>query len=183
MASGYQSGYLYKSGSTRKHVYYGDDLGIFHCVKLSNGKRFGVSKPEVASSSPTVSNNKVVFGSTDGNIYCLDAKSENLYGKLQQLRLLWAVRLFKTIQYTLEEAIVVSEHCACRMVSLSGLFDKLKNYVETRPVIANGKVMFGVWDSYFYALNVNDGSLGMEMEQRTNRDALFSAAVPGSVGQ
>jgi outer membrane protein assembly factor BamB len=143
-----------------KHVYYGDDLGIFHCVKLSNGKSVWSFKTgSRIISSPTVSNNKVVFGSTDGNIYCLDAKSGKLIWKVATAKAVMGCPLIQN------DTVYIGGSDGCfRALRLSDgkliwAFDKLKNYVETRPVIANGKVMFGVWDSYFYALNVNDGSL------------------------
>lgn len=143
-----------------KHVYYGDDLGIFHCVKLSNGKSVWSFKTgSRIISSPTLSNNKVVFGSTDGNIYCLDAKSGKLIWKVATAKAVMGCPLIQN------DTVYIGGSDGCfRALRLSDgkliwAFDKLKNYVETRPVIANGKVMFGVWDSYFYALNVNDGSL------------------------
>jgi len=143
-----------------KHVYYGDDLGIFHCVKLSNGKSVWSFKTgSRIISSPTVSNNKVVFGSTDGNIYCLDAKSGKLIWKVATAKAVMGCPLIQN------DTVYIGGSDGCfRALRLSDgkliwAFDQLKNYVETRPVIANGKVMFGVWDSYFYALNVNDGSL------------------------
>jgi outer membrane protein assembly factor BamB/predicted phosphodiesterase len=144
----------------RKHVYYGDDLGTFHCVKLSNSKAVWSFKTgSRIISSPTVSNNKVVFGSTDGNIYCLDAKSGKLIWKVATAKAVMGCPLIQN------DTVYIGGSDGCfRALRLSDgkliwAFDKLKNYVETRPVIANGKVMFGVWDSYFYALNVNDGSL------------------------
>ena len=143
-----------------KHVYYGDDLGIFHCVKLSNGKSVWSFKTgSRIISSPTVSNNKVVFGSTDGNIYCLDANAGKLIWKVATAKAVMGCPLIQN------DTVYIGGSDGCfRALRLSDgkliwAFDKLKNYVETRPVIANGKVMFGVWDSYFYALNVNDGSL------------------------
>ncbi len=144
----------------RKHVYYGDDLGTFHCVKLSNSKAVWSFKTgSRIISSPTVSNNKVVFGSTDGNIYCLDANAGKLIWKFTTNKAVMGCPLIQN------DTVYIGGSDGCfRALRLSDgkliwAFDKLKNYVETRPVIANGKVMFGVWDSNFYALNVNDGSL------------------------
>ena len=143
-----------------KLVYYGDDLGTFHCVKLSNGKSVWSFKTgSRIISSPAVSQQKVVFGSTDGNIYCLDAKAGKLIWKFSTNKAVMGCPLIQN------DTVYIGGSDGCfRALQLADgkliwTFDQLKNYVETRAVVANGKVMFGAWDSYFYALNVNDGTL------------------------
>jgi len=56
-------------------------------------------------------------------------------------------------------------------------FDQLKSYVETRPVVNDGKVMFGAWDTNFYALNVKDGTLAWKWNNGQSRMYFSPAAV------
>ena len=141
-------------------VFYGDDLGWFHCLKLKNGHP--VWKFKTGSriiSSPAVSNNRVVFGSTDGNIYCLDTKSGSEIWKFNTLKAAMGCPLIQN------DTVYSGGSDGCfRAFSLNTgkvlwTFGQLKNYVETRPVISNNKIMFGAWDSNFYALNIKDGNL------------------------
>ncbi|MDZ7820783.1 MAG: PQQ-binding-like beta-propeller repeat protein [Candidatus Marinimicrobia bacterium] len=55
-------------------------------------------------------------------------------------------------------------------------FMTIRTYVEAKPLIADGKVIFGAWDTYLYALNSEYGSL--EWQWKGERDGrLYSPAV------
>ena len=42
---------------------------------------------------------------------------------------------------------------------LRWVFDSVGAFVETRPLVYRGKVVFGAWDTYLYALNEETGAL------------------------
>ncbi|MCE5331701.1 MAG: PQQ-binding-like beta-propeller repeat protein [Bacteroidales bacterium] len=159
-------------------VFYGDDLGFFHCVQLNSGKpawKFKTGSRII--SSPAVSKNKVVFGSTDGNIYCLETKTGKQIWKFSTTKAVMGCPLIQN------DTVYIGGSDGCfRAFDLSTgkalwTFNQLKNYVETRAVVANGKVMFGAWDTNFYALNVKNGTLSWKWNNGQTRMHFSPAAV------
>ncbi|MDO9153226.1 MAG: PQQ-binding-like beta-propeller repeat protein [Paludibacter sp.] len=159
-------------------VFYGDDSGILHCLKLSNGK--SVWKFTTGSriiSSPAVSKNCVVFGSTDGNIYCLKTRTGKQIWKFTTDKAVMGCPLIGN------DTVYIggSDGCFRAFDLLSGkilwTFDKLNNYVETKAVVSSRKVMFGAWDTHFYALNVKDGSLAWKWNNGRTSIHFSPAAV------
>jgi outer membrane protein assembly factor BamB len=60
-------------------------------------------------------------------------------------------------------------------------FHGLGGFVETRPLILDNKVLFGAWDSHFYALDASTGTLHWVWEG-DNAAVLFSPAACWPVG-
>lgn len=152
-ASIYSSPVLYKN-----RVYYGDDVGKLHCVNLKNGKeRWSFSSKNRIIGMPTVADDVVVFGSADKNIYGLDAKSGKLLWKIETAEpVLGAVSIKNGIAF-----IGGSDGCFRAIDIQTGnekwAFCELKNYVETKPLLTNEKVIFGAWDTNLYALDKKSG--------------------------
>lgn len=141
-------------------VFYGDDLGFFNCLSLDKGKLLWQYKTRSRiANTPAVADGKVVFGSCDYNIYCLNQED----GKL-----LWR---FATKNAVLGSALIENNTVyiggsdgSFRALDLTTgtqkwEFNQLKGYVESRPVIADDKVIFGAWDTNLYALNKETGDL------------------------
>ncbi len=159
----------------------GDRAGILHCLSLSSGEQLWRYKSGKAIfSTPAVSDNKVVFGSVDGYVYCID---------LNHGRLVWK---FKTNNYVLgapavKDTVVYigSSDWKFRAIDLQTgkllwVFDGLKAWVQTKPVIYKGKVLFGCWDNNFYALDQKTGKLVWKWE-RSSRERYPSAFyAPGA---
>lgn len=161
-----------------KRIFYGDDLGVFHCIKLSNGQsdwKFKTASRII--SSPAVSKDRVIFGSTDGNIYCLDTKTGNEIWKFKTTKSVMGCPVIQN------DTVYIGGSDGCfRAFDLNTgkvlwTFDQLKNYVETRPIISSGKVMFGAWDSNFYALNIKDGNLAWKWNNGRSGMHFSPAAV------
>jgi len=55
-------------------------------------------------------------------------------------------------------------------------FKGLEGFVETRPLIAGDKVIFGAWDTFLYALNAADGTLAWKWSNGS-RALLYSPAA------
>jgi len=55
-------------------------------------------------------------------------------------------------------------------------FSSVGGFVETKPLVYNGKVIFGAWDTFLYALNANDGSLAWKWTNG-NAGVLYSPAA------
>lgn len=148
----------------------GDRSGILHCLSLTNGKQLWEFKTGKAIfSTPAISDGKVVFGSVDSYIYCISLKDGHLIWK------------FKTDNYVLgcptikdDMVYIGASDWKFRALDLQTgrliwVFTGLRAWVQTKPVVYKGKVMFGCWDNYFYALDQKTGKLDWKWERAPNQ--------------
>ncbi len=138
----------------------GDASGTVYSLALGSGAvQWKFPTPGAVYSTPEVAGDLVVFASTDGNVYALKANNG------QEL---WH---FKT-----DRPIVASPAVADGLVyigssegkfraltlaqgSVAWQFDRLAGFVETKPLVQEGKVIFGAWDQHLYALDAKSGQL------------------------
>ncbi len=158
----YESGYTIAStpAVSDGRIIVGNSSGAVDCLSLNDGRRlwsFGAGA--TVYSTPEVAEGKVVFGSSDKNIYCLDVNSGHLAWKIATgAPVVAAPHIDKGIVY------IGGSDGKFRAIDLSSgkvkwAFDSVRAFVETKPLLYQGKVIFGAWDTYLYALNTNDGSL------------------------
>jgi outer membrane protein assembly factor BamB len=127
-------------------------------------------------STPEVAEGKVVFGSSDKNIYCLDVNSGHLAWKIATgAPVVAAPHIDKGIVY------IGGSDGKFRSIELASgkvkwEFNGLGAFVETKPLMYEGKIVFGAWDSYLYALNINDGSLAWKWSNGSKTLNLSPAA-------
>jgi len=138
----------------------GDASGTLYALSLSSGKPMWRFKTGNAIySTPDVTNDIAVFASTDGNIYAVNPDS--------------GIELWR---YKTRRPIVASPRIAGDSVyigtsdgnfrcldlatgKLRWQYDRLGGFVETKPLVYEGKVIFGAWDQYVYALEAKTGKL------------------------
>ena len=139
-------------------VFVGDDLGCLTAYALKNGKKlwsFASGKRIVGT--PAVSQGIVVFGSADRTIYGLNAADGSLRWKVEASEpVLGAVTIHEGIAY------VGASDKTFRAIDIqSGKvvwnYDQVKGYIETKPLIADNKVIFSAWDNTLYALDKTTG--------------------------
>jgi outer membrane protein assembly factor BamB/predicted phosphodiesterase len=138
----------------------GDAAGKMRALSLDSGApewEFTADGP--IYSTPAVAGHRVVFASTDGSVYALRTST----GKK-----LW--------QFTTEKPIVASPCIVSNTVyigSSDGKFRALSlfdgelfwecpgvgGFVETRPLVFDGEVIFGAWDQRLYALDAASGKM------------------------
>lgn len=141
-------------------VFVGDESGILHKLSLKKGKILGSFKTNGAVySTPAIINNQVVFGSADSNIYCINAKTD---------RLIWKVKTGAAVlgSPSIDSGFVFigGSDRNFRAINLTNgkiiwVFNGLKGFVETKPLVYKDNVIFGAWDSYLYCLNKFSGQL------------------------
>lgn len=174
-----------KSGSTiastpavwKDYVVIGNGRGTVSCYSLKNGSRRWTFKTgATVYSSPGVADGKVVFGSSDRHIYCLDIGTGKPAWKI-------ATGAPVVATATLNEGIVYigGSDGIFRAIELQSGKVKWEYHgvggsVETKALLYAGKVIFGAWDTYLYALSLNDGSLVWKWTNG-NRGALYSPAA------
>lgn len=141
-----------------KNVYVGDDLGFLSCYSLSSGKKMWEFKSgNRIVGTPAASNGVVVFGSADKKIYGVNAKTGKLcWEYTAKEAVLGAVTIDNGIAY-----IGASDHTFRAIDVKTGKlrweYTDVKGYIETRPLIYEGKVIFGAWDNNLYSLDKESG--------------------------
>lgn len=127
-------------------------------------------------SSPAVDKGRLVIGSSDGFIYCLNAINGNLVWKVAAKKsVLATAAIFKNIVY------IGSSDGVFRAIdlisgSLVWSFDGVEGFVESKAFVDNSGVFFGSWGSHFYALNPKSGKLMWSWTNKKGR-GLSPAAV------
>lgn len=159
-------------------VYVGDDDGVFHCLSTKDGRSLWNFKTQNRIlGTASVEKNVVVFGSTDNTIYALDAKSGVLLWKHEaSAPVIGSSTIYKGVAY-----IGASDHTFRALDLKTGKllwqYDKVKGYIETRPLIYDNKVIFGAWDNNMYALDITSGSLAWKWNGDISRMHYSPAAV------
>ncbi|MDR2036844.1 MAG: PQQ-binding-like beta-propeller repeat protein [Bacteroidales bacterium] len=158
-------------------VYIGDDKGYLNCLNMKNGKviwRYQTGNRIVATAA--VSEGRVVFGSADKNIYCLDTNG----------RLIWKIEAKEAVMGVplIADGVVyigASDHCFRAIDLYSGKiiweYTDIHGYIESRPLLYKGNVVFGAWDNYLYALSAGEGKLLWKWNENGQRMHFSPAAV------
>ena len=139
-------------------VFVGDDMGYLTAYTLKNGKKlWNFQSGKRIIGTPAVSEGIVVFGSADRNIYGLNAMNGQLLWKVEAKEpVIGAVTIDSGIAY-----VGASDHTFRAIDIHTGKvvwsYDKVKGYIETKPLIADNKVIFGAWDNTLYALDKTNG--------------------------
>ena len=164
------------------NVFVGDDQGVMHNLSFAKGKeKWTYQTRSRINSTPAIEDSRVVFGSTDGAIYCLDEKNGSLVWKIQTAQAVMGCPVIAKVQG--RKAVLIGGGDGCfRAMDLNNgkelwKFDGLKGYCVSRPCIYQNKVYFGAWDCFFYALNLEDGSLAWKWSNGRSSDKFSPAAV------
>ncbi len=192
----------FKSGSTitskpavtGNSIFVGDGSGILHALELQNGTplwRFATHG--AIHSSPTQCYNVVLFGSTDSNFYSLDIKTGAEVWRLKTNAPIvsspstpsfpcWQVKShnFQRGRQSPHVYFGGGDHTFRAVNSTTGKvvwrFENIGGFVETTPLRYDGKVIFGAWDGYLYALNEMDGTLAWKWKGEQEGSLLSPAA-------
>ena len=159
------------------NIIVGNGSGSIGCFGSTDGHRmWEFHTGATVYSTPGAFRGRVVVGSSDGSIYCLSTKD----GKE-----LWRVRT---------GAPVVSAPAICNGVVYVGGGDSVFRalslddghalwefpgvgaFVETRPLVYDGKIIFGSWDGNLYALDSASGTLAWQWSNGNTWRALAPAA-------
>ena len=158
-------------------LYIGDDVGVMYSLNLKDGTTnwtFDTGMRIVGS--PAVSDGVVVFGSANYNIYGLDTKTgKELWHIATNQAVMGAATIHDGVAYIGGDGrmFAIDIHTG----EVQWAFGELKNYVLTRPLVYNDKLYFGTWDTYFYALNLADGSLVWKWNNGRSNPKLSPASV------
>lgn len=138
----------------------GDASGTVYAFGLKAGDvKWKFKAGNAVYSTPDIAGDRVVFAGTDGNIYALDAASGRELWRFKTDRAVVACpRVVDGVVY------IGSSEDKFRAISLADgkqiwEFNGVNGFVETRPLVHDGKVIFGAWDGHLYALDQKTGAL------------------------
>ncbi len=151
--------------------------GEVYALNKNSGKRKWIfqTKGKIYS-TPAIAEGKVIVGSTDRSIYCISLST----GKL-----IWRIETSKPV--------LASPVIHNRIVYIGGSdghfralglengtikwdFDQVKGFIETKPLIYQGKIYFGCWANDFYALDLTTGELTWKWNNGSTNRMLSPAA-------
>lgn len=155
----------------------GDAGGTIYCLALKDGKeQWRFKTGDSVYATPDIADGRVVVGSTDHNIYCLDVKNgRQLWKVATNAAVVGGTRIANGTVY------IGGSDRVFRALQLSDgkirwEFKGLAGFVETKPLVAQNRVIFGAWDTFLYALNAPDGSLAWRWTNGS-RGILYSPAA------
>ena len=141
-------------------LFVGDESGTMTAYAVRNGRKlwsFPTGKRIVATAA--VSEGILVFGSADKVIYALNARTGTLCWKVTTQGPVTGVPAIHGgnvyIGGSDHEFRALDLHTGKPLWS----FASVKGFVETKPLLAEDKVLFGAWDNTLYALDARTGRL------------------------
>jgi outer membrane protein assembly factor BamB/predicted phosphodiesterase len=137
----------------------GDASGMVRALRLKDGSAAWTFRAnDAVYSTPAVADDIVVFASADGCIYALDAAAGTLKWRVQTGRAIVASPVIED-----ETVYIGASDGQFRAIDLASgnlkwIHDGIRGFVETKPLVYEGKIIFGAWDGNLYALNAKDGA-------------------------
>lgn len=163
-----------------RRLFFGDGAGKIRALDLKNGApKWEATVGGPVYSTPAVSENRVLFGSTDGDVYALSAKTGQTLWRFPTARPIVASPCStNNIVYI----GATDGHFRALDVKTGGLlwdFPEVKGFVETRPLVCDGEVIFGAWDLNLYALDARTGALRWKWKGQSpgNLGLMYSPAA------
>lgn len=140
-------------------VIVGNQNGELVSISLNTGwKRWSFKTGGGVFSSPSFSNDKIVFASADGFVYCLNKKGKTIWKLKTDGPVLGSPLIHADTVY-----IGGSDHCfqAIELKTGKPIWRSclLSGPVVSKPLLYDGKIIFGAWDTYLYALSSSTGTL------------------------
>lgn len=166
----------------KDYVVVGNSSGAVQCYSLKTGSPYWSARTAATVySSPDAADGKVVVGSSDRQIYCFDIRTGSLEWKSPtRAPVVAAAHIEKGVVY-IGGSDGVFRAIDLKTGKLKWEYNGVNGFVECKPLIYRDKVIFGAWDTYLYALNINDGSLAWKWTNG-NPGILFSPAACWPVG-
>jgi outer membrane protein assembly factor BamB/predicted phosphodiesterase len=158
-------------------VIIGDASGTVYGLSLKSGDvQWRFKTQNAVYSTPEIAGDIAIIASTDGNIYGLQAATgKQVWRHETQRSIVASPRVAAGIVY-----IGSSEGKFRALEASTGKpvweFDRVGGFVETKPLVYDGKVIFGAWDQHLYALDAKTGKLAWKWRGDRSGTLLSPAA-------
>ena len=175
----YNSGYMMTASPTydQDKIYVGNVAGSMICLDRQDGREiWKFNANEAIYGTAAVKDSFLVFTSADSNIYCINNNSGQKIWSYKTGNAIVSVAVIDN-----ENVYVGASDSIFRCLNLSTgkqiwEFKDVSGYVETKPLIYQGKVFFGAWDGYLYAIDKISGNLVWKW-QGPQSHSLYSPAA------
>lgn len=139
------------------NVYAADNQGKLVCYDTKGKEKWTFRAGARIVGTPAAGNGTIVLGSADNNIYGIDAKSGKMRWKVATGRpCVSAVTIDRGIAY-IGASDGVFRAINVKDGTLRWQASGIKGYVETKPLVADKKVIFGDWANTLYCLDAATG--------------------------
>jgi outer membrane protein assembly factor BamB/Icc-related predicted phosphoesterase len=166
----------------KDYVVVGNSSGVVQCYSLKTGSPcWSYKTAGTVYSTPDAADGKIVVGSSDKYIYCFDIQTGTVAWKFQTGAPVVAAACIEKGTAYVGGSDGVFRAIDVQSGKLKWEYNGVSGFVECRPLIYRDKVIFGAWDTYLYALNVEDGSLAWKWTNG-NSGILYSPAACWPVG-
>ncbi len=127
----------------------GDASGTVHALDLENGRPVWTFRAtDAVYSTPCVDDAVVVFASADGGIYALDAERGTLRWRVQTERAIVASPVIDDGTVFIGSSDGFFRAIDLETGNIRWQHRGIRGFVETRPLVTDGKVIFGAWDQH-----------------------------------
>lgn len=140
-------------------LYVTDESGQLSTYQQNSGKllwRFHTGGRIIGT--PAVSEGRVIIASADSCIYAVEGKNGSLLWKYHTEGPLTGVPAIENGRIYIGGTDHLFRALDLYTGRLLWSYSQVKGYVETRPLLIAGQVIFGAWDNTLYALNQTDGT-------------------------
>lgn len=143
----------------KKQLFVADDLGQITSYRAKDGKlEWRTKVGHRILGTPDVQDNVLVFGSADSFIYGLNTKTGKIIWQVKaEAPVLGAVTIHNGVAF-IGASDGVFRAIDIKTGRLVWNYKDVKGYVETKPLVAEGRVIFGAWDNTLYALDEKTGT-------------------------
>lgn len=145
--------------ATENLVVYGNQQGSLEAIDLNTGKKkWTLPLGAPIFSSPAAAAGKIVVGSTDGHVWCVSNTGKIIWKAKNEKAVLGSPLINENVVYvgTSANKFNAYDFSSGRLL---WSYDSLKGPVVSTPVIADGKIIFGAWDTFLYCLDQQTGRL------------------------
>jgi len=175
----YETGSLITSAPAvgSNQVYVSTVSGELMALDVKNGRALWNWQGNGAiHATPALKSGKVVIGSVDSTISCLSATDGTLLWQQKTTAPVLGSALIHRRTVYIGNGDGRFQALNLRNGKEKWIFDEGDGYIETKPVYAHGKVMYGAWDGAFYALSARTGELQWKW-QDGSKGLLYSPAA------
>jgi outer membrane protein assembly factor BamB len=161
----------------------GDASGTVYAIRLDNGAvRWKFKTRGPVYSTPDVAGDIVIIASTDGGVYALEAANGKELWRASSPRPIVACPRADG-----NKVFIGSSDGSFRAFDVNTgktlwTYAGLQGFVQTRPLVYQGKVIFGAWDGYLYALDPGNGQLLWKWQNPNSSSLLYAPAQVWPVG-
>ena len=164
------SGYQIASSPTlwKDTAIFGDASGTVYAIRLDNGAvRWKFKTQGPVFSTPDVAGDIVIFASAEGAVYALEAANGKEVWHAYSPRPIVACPRVDG-----NRVFIGSSDGSFRAFDVNTgktlwTYAGVAGFVQTRPLVYQGKVIFGAWDAYLYALDETNGQLLWKWQRPT----------------